>query len=185
MTRVLTTLTSSLVALIVVNTIMPFILPKLKKREIEDNKRAVNKKEVRMDKAITRFYKFACVFITLCAVVFMIPQVCEVMEASYITVLIICFVGLTLVYLSSWLMLKRVDYTDEYCEYTNPMGFKKRFAYSDIVKVKYTGGIIRITSNNKKSFTVFKAYAGSNDFVLFVKEKNPQVQIIVKAASDN
>ena len=178
MTRALVSLSSSLVALVFVHTVMPFILPKLQKREIEDNKRAVNKQEVRMDKLITRFYKFACVFVTLVAVVFMIPQVCEVMEVSYTAVLIVCCIGLALVYLSSWLMLKRVAYTDEYCEYTNPFGLKKRFAYSDIATVKYTGGIIRITANNKKSFTVFKAYAGSNDFVMFIKAKNPQVQII-------
>lgn len=163
---------------IVLSIVMPIIIPKLQKREKEDNKKAVEKREVRMDRLLTRFYKFGCVFISLGAIVFLIPQVCEVMEVPYVVMFVICCVFLALMYSSSWIMLKRVDYTDEYFEYTNPLGRKKRFMYSDVEKVKYTAGIIRIYANNKKSFIIFKAYAGSNEFVMFIKEKNQQVEII-------
>lgn len=130
-----------------------------------------------MDKMLTRFCKFGCVFISLIAIVFLIPQVCEAMEVSYVVMFAICCVFVVIMYLSAWVMLKRVNYTDDTVEYTNPLGLKKRFMYSDIEQVKYTAGIIRIIANNKKSFFIFKAYAGSNEFVMFIKEKNPQVLI--------
>ena len=166
-----------MIAMTVVNLVMPSIVPKLKKRELEDNAKAAQKMEVRMDKYLALFYKIGCIFVTCVAIVFMIPAVCEAIDLYYVGTLIVCLVGLTVIYLSSWLMLKRVDYTDEYFEYTNAIGIRKRFSYDDVTKVKITAGIIRIYVG-KKSFFIFKAYAGSEIFVQFIAQKNPQAGIV-------
>ena len=166
-----------MIAMTMVNLVMPSIVPKLKKREIEDNAQAAQKMEVRMDKRMALFFRIGCIFVTCVAIAFMIPAVCEAIELNYVGTLVVCLVLLTVMYLSSWVMLKRVEYTDEYFEYTNPIGMRKRYTYDDVVKIKITAGIIRIYVG-KKSFTFFKAYAVSEIFVRFIAQENPQVGII-------
>lgn len=60
------------IAMIVVNLVMPSIMPRLKKREEKDNETAAAQREVRLDKAISLFYKIAVVFITLVCLAFFI-----------------------------------------------------------------------------------------------------------------
>lgn len=167
-----------LIAMIVVNLVVPRIMPRLKKREEIDNKNACVQREVRIDKAVSLFFKIAIIFVTLVSIAFMIPQVCEVAELDYVTMLIICGIMLVVMYLSTWAMLRQVQYNDEYCVYINALGLRKKFAYEDIVKIKYTLGFVRVSAA-KKSFLIFKTFAGCDEFVAFVKEKNPNVTIII------
>ena len=171
-----------LIAMIVVNLVMPKIMPRLKKREEKDNENAAAKKEVRIDKALSLFYKIAVVFITLVCLAFiivlMIPQAREELEDDIITLLTIFGICLVGIYISTWVMLREVKYNDNYCEYINAIGLRKRFAYGDIIKVKYTFGFVRV-STAKKSFLIFKSFAGCDEFVAFIKEKNPNVTIII------
>ncbi|MDE6618879.1 MAG: hypothetical protein K2K13_07680 [Clostridiales bacterium] len=171
-----------LIAMIVVNLVMSYIAPRLKKREEKDNKNAAAQREVRTDKALSLFYKIAVVFITLVClafvIVFMIPQAREALEDDGITLLIIFGICLVAIYISTWVMLRQVKYNDQYCEYINALGLRKRFAYEDIIKVKYSLGIVRV-STAKKSFIIFKTFAGCGEFVAFIKEKNPNVTIII------
>ena len=171
-----------LIVMIVVNLVMPRIIPRLMKREEKDNENAVAKREVRIDKAISLFYKIAVVFITLVClafiIFFMIPQAREALEDDSITLLIIFGISLVAIYISTWIMLKEVKYNDQCCEYINALGLRKRFSYEDIIKVKYTFGFVRV-STAKKSFSILKAFAGCDEFVAFIKEKNPNVTIII------
>lgn len=166
-----------MIGLTVVNLVLPLITPKLKKREIEDNVKATEKREVRMSKVMMLFYRVGTVFVTCVAIIFMIPAICDLIDLNYVGTLVVCLIGISLMYISSWLALKHVDYADEYFEYTNAIGMRKRFKYEDIAKVKITAGIIRIFVG-KKSFFFFKAYAGSEAFLQFVTQKNPNVEII-------
>ncbi len=170
------TIISGLVVAILLNIIMPHILPKLMKRMESSAAEVVERREVRMDKTITRFYKGATVFVSVVAVPFMIPQVCAYLDINYLVNVIVWCVGLTLVYLSTWIMLKRVEYNDEYFVYINAFGLRRRFGYDEIVKIKYTLGVARI-STGKKSFTLF-AYLGRDEFIAFITDKNKSVEIL-------
>ena len=166
-----------LISMTVVNLVMPHITPRLKKRAERDNANAGAQREVRIDKAMSLFYKIAIIFLTLVSIVFMIPQVCEVAELDYVTMLLIFGIGLASFYLSTWVMLRQVKYNDEYFEYINALGLRKKFVYEEIVKIKYTLGIVRV-STSKKSFIIFKGFSGCDEFVTFIKNKNANVTLI-------
>lgn len=161
--------------------VVTLVAPRIKKRVEIDESKAIAQNEVRPAKALSIFFRIGLVFITLVFIGFiiclLIPEVADELRDDYVVLLIIFGVSLVAIYIVNWVMIKRVICNDEYCVYINALGIRKKFLYEDIVKIKYTLGIIRV-STNKKSFTVFKSFLGVGAFIECIKDKNPNLIVI-------
>lgn len=170
-----------IIAMMAVTLIMPHIMPRIIKHvEIEESK-AIAEKEVRTEKAFSIFLRIGLVFITFAFIGFiiclLIPEVAEELKDDYEIILIIFSVSLVGIYILNWVMIKRVKYNNEYCVYINALGIRKKFTYEDITKIKFTLGIVRV-STHKKSFIIFESFPGFWEFFEYIKDKNPDLIII-------
>ena len=160
-------LISILVEVIVANNI-----PKWRKKEHDEKRKANKAKEVYLSEMLTKPGTVLMVFVVVVGILLVIfPQFCEWVEFDYTTTIVVYWIPITLDLIIYVPLLLRLKYDEEKVKYTNAFGFTRSFRYEDIVEVVETKGFVKIVTANQK-IRFGKGLCGAETFIDYLKEKS-------------
>ena len=161
---------SSVLAMIITEIILAQVMPKLKRKEREQNVVAKDSKKVYLDKFLYRIYFAWFIIVYVIGIVLIcFPVLCQIMGFDYTTTLIVWWIPCILCSALFIFINKEVVYDENGFTVRNAFGIRKTYLYSEIISFHKNRNMkIRTKKGN---VLLANALYGTDAFYTFLREK--------------